>query len=168
MRFLTKPNKYGLTDPLLGVIISLTVVLILSFITNSFAQLEQQTKLWERISGLIAMVLITTLIVWMIANRDHLTTSIKSQAALKLSSGGILGLSAMMIAREGVEITLFSIAGSYSTLSLFTGIVLALLLTILIYYSLIKIDLKLIFKVTFIYLILQAGFLIGYSIHEGL
>ena len=41
-------------------------------------------------------------------------------------------------------------------------------LVMLIHYSIVNIKLKTIFNITLAYLILQAGFLIGYSIHEGL
>jgi high-affinity iron transporter len=47
------------------------------------------------------------------------------------------------------------------------GILSALVLSILIFYSLVKINLSLLFKITLAYLILQAGYLLGYSIHEG-
>jgi high-affinity iron transporter len=49
-----------------------------------------------------------------------------------------------------------------------TGLVLSILLTVALYYSLVKIKLQTIFNVTLAYLVLQAGFLLGYSVHEAL
>lgn len=41
-------------------------------------------------------------------------------------------------------------------------------MAVLVYYSLLRVNLRTIFTITLAYLILQAGFLIGYAIHEGL
>jgi high-affinity iron transporter len=41
-------------------------------------------------------------------------------------------------------------------------------MAIFIYHSLIKVRIDVIFRITLAYLILQAGYLIGYSLHEGL
>lgn len=67
-----------------------------------------------------------------------------------------------------MEISIFSFAGEYDLAAIFAGIGVALVLTVLIYYSLVRVNLKTIFTITLFYLILQAGFLLGYGIHEGL
>lgn len=138
----------------------------------------QSPALWARwnrppscggsLSSLIALVLITTFIVWMIRHGSDMVGSMEKDAAANLSGKGILLLSAFMTAREGVEIAIFSFAGEYSIAGIFVGIGIALVLVVLIYYSLVRVNLKTIFTVTLIYLILQAGFLLGYGIHEGL
>ena len=73
-----------------------------------------------------------------------------------------------MVAREGAEIAIFTFTGNYELPAISTGILLSLILAVLIYFSLVKVNLKVIFKITLVYLILQAGYLLGYSIHEGL
>ena len=57
--------------------------------------------------------------------------------------------------------------GSFAILILL-GIFLSVFLAFLIYYSVVKIKISTIFNITLIYLILQSGFLLGYSVHEGL
>jgi high-affinity iron transporter len=73
-----------------------------------------------------------------------------------------------MIGREGAEIAIFSFTGKYTLPSISAGIAIALVAALLIYFSLVKVNLKVLFSITLIYLILQAGFLLGYGIHEGL
>lgn len=152
----------------LGVAASLLVGGALFAVTSVMGQMEQATKLWGSLSSLIALVLITTFIVWMIRHGSDMVGSMEKDAAANLSGKGILLLSAFMTAREGVEIAIFSFAGEYSIAGIFVGIGIALVLVVLIYYSLVRVNLKTIFTVTLIYLILQAGFLLGYGIHEGL
>lgn len=73
-----------------------------------------------------------------------------------------------MIAREGTEIAIFSFAGKYSIVPVVLGLVVSIVLVLLINYSLVRVNLKTIFMVTLAYLVIQAGYLFGYSIHEGL
>jgi len=93
---------------------------------------------------------------------------IERKAALNLSATGIFLISLVMIAREGVEVAIFTFAGKYTFVSIMIGILTALIFAVLIFYSLVKVNLTTIFTVTLVYLILQAGFLLGYGIHEGL
>jgi len=104
----------------------------------------------------------------MIKNGSNMVRSVEGQAASKMNARGIFALTVMMVAREGVEISIFSFAGEYPILAIIGGVIGALLLTVLIYYSFVRVNLKTIFTVTMFYLILQAGFLLGYGIHEGL
>lgn len=97
-----------------------------------------------------------------------MVAEIKQQVNANLSPMGIMLVSFMMVAREGAEIAIFTFAGQYTTLSISIGITVSLVLTILIFYSLVKVNLKTVFNITLVYLILQAGFLLGYSVHEGL
>ena len=152
----------------LGVIVSLIVGLILYLISRNLGTTEQLAKLWESVASLIALILVTTFIVWMIKNGSNMVNEVESKAQQNLSPTGILLISSIMIAREGTEIAIFTFAGNYSFLSILIGIILALIIAVLIYYSLLKVNLKTLFNITLIYLILQAGFLLGYAIHEGL
>ncbi len=73
-----------------------------------------------------------------------------------------------MIAREGTEIAIFSFAGKYSVMPVVLGLALSIILVLLINFSLVRVNLKTIFMLTLAYLVIQAGYLFGYSIHEGL
>lgn len=126
-------------------------------------------KLWESVASFVALILITTFIIFMIKHKDTISQDIKDKMDRNISVAGILALAATMVAREGAEVALFTFAateqGSY-IVGAFVGIILSGVLSFLIYKSLIKVNLKVIFNVTLFYLILQAGFMLGYSIHE--
>jgi high-affinity iron transporter len=104
----------------------------------------------------------------MINHGSEIKEHIEGEAALNLSPKGIFWLAAFMVAREGAEIVLFQFAGKYTNLSVIVGLAASIILTVAIYRSLVKIKLKTIFNVTLAYLVLQAGFLLGYSVHEAL
>jgi len=126
-------------------------------------------KLWEFGASFFALVLITTFIVFMLKNKSNIVSDIKDKISVSLSKKAIILLTLVMVAREGAEIVLFVFA-SVEQLSYLTGavsgVLLSSVLVFLIYKSLVKVNLKLIFNITLVYLILQAGFMLGYSFHE--
>ncbi|MBU0997802.1 MAG: FTR1 family protein [Firmicutes bacterium] len=173
LRYLKKTNreestKYVWRGAFVGVILSLILGGVLYAISNSFDSVGPVSKLWETSASLFALVLVTTFIIWMIKNGSSMTGDIQAKLHQDISKTGIFVLAFAMIAREGVEIAIFSFAGSYSILGIFAGVLLSLVFVVMIFYSLVKVNLKMIFNITLVYLILQAGFLLGYGIHEGL
>lgn len=126
-------------------------------------------KLWEFGASFVALTLITTFILFLLKNKDNIVNEIKEKISVSLSRKAIILLTAIMVAREGAEIVLFVFASadqlSYGTGSAF-GVLLSSIIVFLIYKSLIKVNLKVIFNITLVYLILQAGFMLGYSFHE--
>jgi high-affinity iron transporter len=173
LRFLRRTGRAALVKSVwggaaLGALASLVLGGALYAASAALGRMEQTAKLWESGSSLLALALITTLIVWMIRQGANMTASVEREAARNLSGGGIALISALMVAREGVEIAIFSFAGEYALPAIFAGVALALALTVLIHFSLVRVRLKTIFAITLFYLILQAGFLLGYGIHEGL
>jgi high-affinity iron transporter len=173
LKFLDKTNNKNLKKSVwkgttAGVIGSIIFGLILMGIASYLGGIDTTAKLWESIASLIAVILITTFIVWMINHSNEIKKHIENKAAINLSKKGIFLLALLMIAREGAEISIFAFAGKFSVFPMILGIALSIVLVTLIHHSLIKIKLKTIFQITLIYLIIQAGFLLGYSIHEGL
>lgn len=173
LKFLEKTNNNSLRKHVwkgsfMGVILSFFLGIILFFLSHSLGGISHVSKLWESSVGVIAVLLVTTFIYWMITHGKQIKKHIEEQALLNLSTKGIFLLSLCMITREGAEIALFSFAGKYAVLPILTGITLSAIVAVLLYYSLIKVNLQTIFSITLAYLILQAGFLLGYSIHEGL
>ena len=126
-------------------------------------------KLWEFGASLFALVLITTFIIFMLKNKNNIVSEIREKVSISLSKKAIILLTLVMVAREGAEVVLFIFASveplSYSTGAI-TGVLISSVLVLLIYKSLVKVNLKLIFNITLVYLILQAGFMLGYSFHE--
>jgi high-affinity iron transporter len=135
---------------------------------NVLGGVDTLSKAWESGASFIALILVTTFIIWMIRHGSHMTANVREQISQNLSATGVLLIAFVMVMREGTEIAVFSFAGKYSPTAVFIGIGLSLVLAIFIYNSLIKVRIDLIFRITLVYLILQAGFLLGYSVHEGL
>jgi len=167
-----REKKYVIQGLGYGVFASLIFGLLmggLSLIIGSSS--DNIIKLWESLASLVALVLITSFIYWMMKHRHTIVRDIHSQMAARLSKTGIILLATVMVAREGAEIVLFVFA-SLNPVSYFSGSLVGILasgiLAYLIYRSLIKVDLKTIFNITLFYLILQAGFMVGYGIHEFL
>lgn len=173
LKFLDKSNNRGLKKNVwygvfVGVLVSLVFGLILMGVSSLLGGTGATAKLWESLASFVAVVLISTFIVWMINHGSMIKRHIENKAALSLSKKGVFLIALVMIAREGVEIAIFQFAGKYSAAPIVLGILLSIGFVVLIHYSLVKIKLKTIFTITLIYLILQSGFLIGYALHEGL
>lgn len=141
---------------------------LLYLFASRLKQLDTAGKIWESAASLIAVALVITFIVWIIRHGADIRRHIETQAALRLSAAGITALTTALIAREGVEVAIFSFAGKYTVLSVAAGLGASLVLALLVYWSLIRISLRTVFSVTLVYLILQAGYLFGYGLHEGL
>lgn len=156
---------YGLG---VSIIISLLLGFILKLVGGQFDKMEEIGKLWESLASLLAVGLIASFIVWMINHGSQIKKYVELKTSLNLTPIGIFIISLILIAREGVEIAIFTFAGQYQAISIVSGITLALLVSLAIYSSLFKISLNKIFQLTLIYLIIQAGYLFGYGIHEGL
>ena len=124
MRFLRRTSHEELVKNVwlgsgTGIAASLLVGGILFWISSLMGTMEQTTKLWESIFSFLALILIMTLIVWMIKHGTDMVKDVENHAAKNLSAGGILGITALMVAREGIEIAFFTFAGEYSLLSVF-------------------------------------------------
>lgn len=152
----------------IGVSASLVLGWILFRVGSSLNQVDGFGKLWEAGASLVAMALVTTFIIWMIQHGEQMASHVKLSVEGNLGSLSLLLLSAVMVAREGAEIAIFSFAGEYSMLGISLGIASALLLTVLVFRSMVRVSLSAILQITLLYLVLQAGYLIGYGIHEGL
>lgn len=159
------PYVYGGVS--LGIGVSLLFGGILWKTTEIF-ETESAAALWESITSIIAVICIVFFIIFMIKHSTNMKQYIEKQTQIHISKLGILGCTTMMIAREGGEISLFSFAGKYQLLSILCGILTAFLIILLISYSLIHIRLSPFLNITLLYLIIQAGFLAGYSVHEFL
>lgn len=151
-----------------GIVTSLIVGGLLMWLSAYMGGLKTTAKIWESVAGLIAVILVTTFIIWMIQHGSKIKDHIENEIADNLTKNGIILLVLFMVAREGTEIAVFSFAGKYPILPVFIGLALSLVLVLLINYSLVRVNLKTIFTITLAYLVLQAGYLLGYSLHEGL
>jgi len=149
-----------------GIIFSSLVALALMILSAYIGESDVYEKLWAGISSLIAVILVSGFVFWMIKNDMNMKNFVEEKTTKFLSKTGLFIVAAIMVAREGVEIALFTFAGQYSIYSILLGIAASILLGILISTSLLKVNLKTLFNITLAYLILQAGFLLGTAAHE--
>ncbi len=162
-KFVFQGLGYGLTASLVfgGVLFGIS-----SLIGNGNTNVA---KLWEFGASFLALVLITTFIIFMLKNKNNIVSEIKDKISVSISKKAIILLTMVMVAREGAEIVLFVFASveqlSYATGAL-SGVLLSAVLVFLIYKSLLRVNLKIIFNITLVYLMLQAGFMLGYGFHE--
>lgn len=161
-------KKYVWIGTGIGILASVGLGGLLARVGNLIGKTDQIAKLWESVASLFAMLLVTTFIIWMIRQGSNMVATVENKVKSNISKVGIILVTSTMVAREGAEIAIFTFTGNYELSAISTGILLSLILTVLIYFSLVKVKLKTIFKITLIYLILQAGYLLGYGIHEGL
>jgi len=173
LKFLDKTNNQKFKKQVwygtyFGVGISIILGLILWLVSSYIGGLKTTSKIWESFGGLVAIFFVIAFILWMIKNNKNIINHINNQASTNLTKKGVLLLVITMIAREGTEIAIFSFAGHYSPLPIIIGLLLSLFFVFLINKSLLKVNLNVIFVITLGYLIIQAGYILGYSIHEGL
>nr|WP_321292493.1 FTR1 family protein [uncultured Trichococcus sp.] len=161
-------RKYVYYGTISGIVASLGIGGILYILSKAIDRMDEVAKLWESGASFVALALVTTFIYWMIQHGRNMVSTVESSVSQNLSAFGIASVAFIMVAREGVEVAIFTFAGQYGIAALFAGIAAALVLAILINHSLVKVNLRILFNITLAYLILQAGFLLGYGIHEGL
>ncbi|MCP3677502.1 MAG: hydrogenase [Deltaproteobacteria bacterium] len=172
LKYISKAEQSSLKSKviqgsIIGIIISLMLGMLLNTISVGLGGVESLTKAWESAASLIALALVTMFIFWMIRHGHDMAKHVEGQVAKNLSPYGLLLISLVIVAREGTEIAIFSFAGKYPFNIVVVGVLASLVLTLLIFYSLVKVNIGLLFKITLAYLILQAGYLLGYTLHEG-
>jgi high-affinity iron transporter len=173
LKFLEKTDSKNLKRSVwygtsVGIVGSLLLGILLMMISSLMGGTDAFGELWESIGNLIAVVLITTFMIWMIKNGSRIKHEIESKASLNLSKYGIFLIALIMVLREGAEIAIFSFAGRYTFIPVIIGLLISFALAVLVYYSVVKVKLSTIFNITLAYLVLQSGLMIGISIHGGL
>ena len=126
-------------------------------------------KIWESVASLAGLTLLSTFVYWMMKHGKSVVGEVQGQVDSNLSRIGVLGLAIVVVLREGAEIALFAFSSvdqqSY-VLGVLIGVVFAAVLAYLISKSLVRVNPSILFTVTLVYLVLQAGYLLGYAVHE--
>ena len=173
LQYLTQTNKdeykkFVYNGTLFGILASLLIGGTLFAISSAIQKTEEIAKIWESGASIVALIFVTSFIYWMIKHGSNMVNEVQNQVKQSLSRVGLFSVAFIMVVREGSEIAIFTFAGQYTLVSIGLGILLALILSVFIFKSMVKINLRVIFNITLVYLILQAGFLLGYAVHEGL
>jgi high-affinity iron transporter len=159
-----------------GVAVALAVSLIVGvFVLLLYGALSPANKvLFEGIAALIAVAVLTSMIFWMAVQARIMKSRIEGRVEAAATQGAILGVAAVtfiLVFREGLETVLFLTpfmvqdAGG-TLLGVVLGIGAGLGLAYAVFRFGVRLDLRRFFFFTSILLILLAGGLFGYAIHE--
>jgi len=165
-----RPVQWGL---FLGVLGSIALGLVLWALTTWLGTQggDQTGKLWAAGASLAGLVLLSTFLYWMMKHGRTVYQEVHAEIQAHFSASGLFLISLVMVLREGAEISLFAFSSS-NQMAYVTGIVLGVLAAAVLAWAitkaLIRVNLKVLFTVTLGYLVLQAGYLLGYGVHEFL
>ncbi|QLL24932.1 iron transporter [Actinobacteria bacterium IMCC26103] len=176
--YLVRTNRQQLLKPLwtgvaIAVIVSLGLGAILSFTSAELT--PRGEELFAGLTSFIAVGLVTWMVFWMKRTARTLRDELHGKVDSAIMGGPIsLALVAFFaVAREGLETALFIYtnfktvgAASSATVGLVLGLALAVALGYLIYNRSVKLNLSKFFTVTGVALIIVAGGVLSYGIHE--
>jgi high-affinity iron transporter len=168
-RYLSKYVWFGL---IFAVLASMFIALIVSSIYGGLS--DESMKLFEGVAALIAVTVLTSMILWMALKGRYIKDEIQKKVKTTVEKGtifGLVGFSFIVVFREGFETVLFLIPFGVSDVTgtlvgVILGIITALTISILIFLFGLKMDLGRFFFFSSLILVLLAGGLLGYGIHE--
>ena len=166
-----KTVYYGIV---FGILASIIAAFIFTFFAGGFEGKTEQ--IFEGVTMLIGAVLLTTMILWMMQQR-HIAKEIEGKVEKHLMSAqplfshlGIFMLIFIAVIREGVETVIFLNAINYASGVNFVGGTLGIIAAIIVGYLFFigtkKINLKKMFGISSILLILFAAGLVAHGFHE--
>ena len=161
----------------LGIVSAIILSIVVGVILNQAgAAFEGRTEeIFEGFAMLLAAGILTWVILWMQSQARSLNKRLEAdveQAVLKDNKTALFSLAFFSVFREGIELALFLIAASMSSdnMQVITGAALGLLsvivLAVLLFKSLIRLDISKFFRVTSIILIVFAAGLAAHGVHE--
>ncbi len=168
-----KHKKHIWYAVLAGVLVSVIAAFVLKAIGQEFEGTAEQ--IYEGVTMLLASGLLTWMILWMLTKRKNLKSNIENKVAAHIQDNhpmGLFFLTFVSVIREGIETSIFMQAASFENqgqnllLGGILGIVLAIILSYILFKGIKKIQLKKFFTVTSVLLILFAAGLLAHGIHE--
>jgi high-affinity iron transporter len=135
---------------------------------------EANTKLFEGVAAIIAVVVLTSMIIWMAFKGRYLKQELQTRVEVAVAKGtavALIGLAFLLVFREGFEtvlfLTPFSIGDGFGTMAgASAGIVFSLIFAYIFFKIGMNINLSRFFYFSSILLIFLAAGLLGYGIHE--
>jgi high-affinity iron transporter len=155
----------------IGISIALGFVLIL--VDESLS--ERAAEAFAGVTSLLAVGLITWMIFWMASHARHIKTHLHGEVdkALNTSTTAVALVAFLAVIREGLETVLFLYAGIKSSgettaplIGAILGLATAVVLGVLMYRGAVKLNLGALFKWTGAALVIVAGGVLRYAVHE--
>jgi high-affinity iron transporter len=159
----TRPMFAGVA---LAVVISVAVGVGLDLLSATLPQAQQE--MLETVINAIAVVFVTTMIIWMNRNAARLKGELEREAQQAINRGGALALVAMAflaVLKEGFETAVFLLATAqtshgnrwFAVLGGATGIAASIGLGVGLYFGALKLNLGRFFRITGVFLVLIAA-----------
>lgn len=160
----------------LAVAISIAVGVGLEVLSTSLPQRQQE--MLETVIGAIAVVFVTTMIIWMNRNAFRMKGELEREAAQAINDGGALALAAMAflaVLKEGFETAVFLLAAaqasqssrSFAVLGGVAGLATAVAIGVGIYFGSLKLNLGRFFRITGVFLVFIAAGLVLSSLRTA-
>jgi high-affinity iron transporter len=165
-------SKYVWLGLITAIIVSMLTAIIISSIYGGLS--SESMKLFEGIAALIAVAVLTSMLLWMAVKGRYIKKDIQTKIKSTVEKGtifGLVGFSFIVVFREGFETVLFLLPfGASDATGTITGALLgvisALVISFLIFLFGVKMNLGRFFYFSSLILVLLAGGLLGYGIHE--
>lgn len=159
-----------------AVAISIAVGVTLNLLSETLPQREQE--MLETVIGAIAVVFVTTMIIWMNRHAFQMKGELESDASKAINNGGSLALATMAflaVLKEGFETSVFLLAAAqasggsrwWAVFGATAGIGVAIVIGIGIFYGGLKLNLGRFFRVTGVFLVLIAAGLVMSSLRTA-
>ena len=160
----------------LAVAISIAVGVGLELVSAALPQRQQE--MLETVIGAVAVVFVTTMIIWMNRNAFQMKGELEREAAQAVNDGGALALAAMAflaVLKEGFETAVFLLAAAqashgsrwFAVLGGLAGIVTAIAIGVGIYFGSLKVNLGRFFRITGVFLVFIAAGLVLSSLRTA-
>jgi high-affinity iron transporter len=155
----------------LAVLISVAVGAGLNLFATSLPQAQQE--MMETVINVIAVVFVTSMIIWMNGNAAQVKGELERDARQAINRGGALALAAMAflaVLKEGFETSVFLLAAAqtshgnrwFAVLGGALGIAAAIAMGVALYFGGLKLNIARFFRVTGVFLVLiAAGLVLG-------
>ena len=178
LAYLTKIGQKSLRRYILygtGAAVAANLVILVALFAVSFQMEEGAAKAFEGFATLLAVVVLTSMVFWMLKAAQNLKKEFEQRIDTLVDRRQLLGLSTLAfiaVFREGIETVLLTSgqAALSSPSDAVTGVLGGILIASVIGFGIFllswKIDLKRFFQVTSAFLIIIAAGLFAYSVHE--
>jgi high-affinity iron transporter len=156
-----------------AVVVSLGFGWLLTYVSSTVLY-GPQHELFDAITSVVAVALVTWMIFWMRRTARKLSKELRGRldGAVGLGLGAVVGIAFLAIVREGLETTLLFFASAQGAtssaplLGLACGVASAVVIGVLLYIGAIRINLSKFFTVSGVLLIFVAAGIFKYGIHD--
>jgi FTR1 family protein len=149
-----------------AVLICIGVGVGLNMLSEDLPQAQQE--MLETIIGVVAVVFVTTMVIWMNRNAGRMQGELEHEAEEAVTKGGSMALVVMAflaVLKEGFELSVFLLAAAENThgsrwpavIGGMSGVAVAIAVGVGLYYGGLKLDLNRFFRITALFLVLIAA-----------